>query len=74
LRWNTWQAGLYNPLETACSNFLLGASFSSKFVWTKKRFHHDALRILACQFKKKNRVPVLSLVLVISALQNFVKD
>ena len=40
---------MYEILEAAFSNFLLAASFSSRFVCEKKRFHHDELRILACK-------------------------
>ena len=62
LRWKTWQAGLYDILVAACSNFLVAASFSSMLVCTKNLIHQVELlnlaytrkNILACQvFKVK---------------------
>ena len=47
LRWKTWQAGLYDLLVEACSNFLEAASFSSNLFWTKYLIHQDELRNLA---------------------------
>ncbi|PSS21778.1 Uncharacterized protein CEY00_Acc10828 [Actinidia chinensis var. chinensis] len=53
LRWKTWQAGLYDLLAAACSNFLAAASFSSRLVCTKYLIHQEELRSLAFIRKTK---------------------
>ena len=48
LRWKTWQAGLYDLLVEAWSNFFDAASLSSKLFWRKNLIHQEELLNLAC--------------------------
>lgn len=52
LRWKTWQVGLKDIFDAACSNFLEADSFSSMLLSVKNCFHQDEDRILALTMKQ----------------------
>lgn len=52
LRWKTWQVGLKDIFDAACSNFFEADSFCFTLESVKNCFHQDGDRILAFTMKQ----------------------